>query len=215
MKKLTLLAVVMVLGVLSVPAKANSTFELHPPGYDVWEFAHNRYYIWKLSFDVPGGGPVTKAEIAIDQIYNRFRWEKNILFVQLLGRDELNGVDFGGNDVYIGYYSAFLHQNSIEQEYGGLELTTYIDYDGPRTKEDLIYTFSENEVSLLNGYIVNGRYEFALGFDPDCQYYFSSLGIQSDGIEFSGGTSTPAPGAILLGGIGVGLAGWLRRRRTI
>ena len=212
MRKLTLLAVVMALAVLSVSAKANSTFELHPPGYDMWEFAHNRYYIWKLSLDVPGGGPVTKAEITIDQIYNRLRWEKNILFVQLLGRDELNGVDFGGNDVYVGYDSAFLHQNSIEQEYGGLELTTYIDYDGPSTKEDLIYTFSENEVSLLNGNIVNGRYEFALGFDPDCLYSFSSIGTQ---VEFSGGISTPAPGAILLGGIGVGLVAWLRRRKTL
>ncbi len=66
-------------------------------------------------------------------------------------------------------------------------------------------------------YFVIQDYSNQFGLAPSL---FGSIGvgINSSGPEpFSSGSiiAIPAPGAILLGGIGVGLVGWLRRRRKL
>ena len=65
----------------------------------------------------------------------------------------------------------------------------------------------------------SGGYSDVITFDtPVKTLYFSNAGfhdIAIDNLKVNGGSTIPAPGAVLLGSIGAGLVGWLRRRRSL
>ena len=208
MKKLILLILVQFAIGFCLPAQGNTTLTSQSMPADLDFLIHSNYYIWEISFPVPGAEQISSAQLSINQLYN---WDDrdNIMYFHLLGSDEIDSFSFDEEGLYTGVdnpsYGNYLTQ------FGGLELDTYIDPDGPVTRDNYLYEFSEDAISLLNNSIANNICRFGLGIDADC-LLFSNNG----GFEACGNSPTiPAPASLLLGSIGIGLVGWLRKRKTI
>jgi hypothetical protein len=213
MNRTRLIAAILLAAAGYTVAIAGTTWQLSPPNEDLWDLSHRNYYIWNISIDVPDGEKIETVQIGIDDIYNEVRWESNILYMQLLSADEVDGLYFGSDDTYVGTDSLYTQVNSIAQNHGGIQLMTYTDYDGRYTKDDILYNLTDEQIALLNSWTVDGTCEFAIGIDPDCHYYYSP----NDGVSCRGVNSSivPAPAALGIGTVGVCLVGWLRRKKVV
>jgi len=191
--------------------KANYTFQ--PSVSDLHSLNHNYYYIWKVTWSLPANEIITEATLFIADINDWRVGDNDILNIRLLSEDNINAAVtdlgmqiLGGStgDIFWGWDQEAPVDNL--SAYGNL-LTSYTDDEVPPGLQNFSYDFTDAQVSLLSSYIKNDGV-FGIGFDPDCEY-------SNNGVTLTSETYIPAPGAIVLGCIGVSLVGWLRRRRAL
>jgi len=194
-KVLTVTAISLVL-IFIGSAQAAPTVVFQPSPADLYDLVHGHYYTWGISYTLADGEVIDSAVLTYQNIYDWTVEEGDMLYTHLLDNpplgtsslsDNVTGDQFAGQGTLIGVWS----------DPGGGQPTSY----------NLTYTFNNSQLAVLNSYAQDGSFGF--GIDPDCHFY-------NDGVKFEITTAhVPAPGAILLGSIGVSLVGYLRRKRLM
>ena len=199
MRSLTKVAVIAVVCLIGSSALANE-YSIVPPDRDLGDLDHYYNYTWGIDTPwnvLPDADDeyelAVSATLSFSQIRN-WRWESNVLYIHLL------------DDAPLGITRDYDGQRGGDNFEGqGIVLEIYRDIPA-WPAQDMSYTFTDEQVAVLNDYAEDGR--FALAFDPDCHFW-------NCGVELAVSTGSqviPEPATMVLLGAG-GLAILHRRRR--
>lgn len=184
-----LLLATLILSPCAALATPTTTLTFTPDPVDLHDLDHSWVYEWGIDVPLDPGQSVVAATLTFNYIHN---WDSsaNFLYVHQLDWAELGVTeifdDGQGGDYFVNDYTG-THTH----------LVTYVDI--PHAPQDLVYTFSNDDLVTLNDYLSDGRY--GLGFDPDCHFYNAGVHLAL--------TVVPEPASLCLLGIGFLL---LRRR---
>lgn len=179
----------------AAPARADfHTYTFQPTPADLWDLDHDWYYVWGLDWQVPNGGTIVGATLTYKAIDDWIHPEDDHLYTHLLD-NVARPAGAAGNWVVAGND----WQDGQDQFAGQGRLLGDFSDEGPG-KQDLSYVIPVEYLSWL----ADGHFGF--GIDPDCWYYNDGITLEIKTTHF------PAPGAVLLGVIGLGLVGYCRRR---
>lgn len=174
----------------NIPSNAYADGGTYAGGYaESWPYGSaNKHQYYGYGFSVPSGATINGIEVRMDVWRNSYATTGSMAV-------ELSW-DGGTSWTTTGYGTGNLNQGE----------TTY--YEGS-TSDAWGHTWTADEINT--GFRV--RLIDAATGGTNGRIYLDWVPVE---VTYTAGSPTvPAPGAILLGGIGVSLVGWLRRRKSL
>ncbi|MBN2589224.1 MAG: discoidin domain-containing protein [Sedimentisphaerales bacterium] len=240
--KLAILPFIIILGLfLAIPAKANITVvpaspftgpEVYKAGYSAPQSSYrpydtsldlayqgNGFAQAAVSKDTIAGYPnIHQAQYANDGYYgNAASWisssANSWLKIDLGQQANIDSIVFGRDR--LGYYN----DRDPGQFTISVALSDNIYANGDESLDGTEYTVIYDSTSDAYSGLINGPESLSVNFTVpvSAQYLkitFANSGVAIDEVQVFG-TAIPSPAAIFLGSIGVGIVGWLRKRRTL